>query len=108
MLSRGQMSMYELNPQNKRRTEGMNDIQTTNNQLAKGYLITPQQFIDDDYAAKIARDECEVFLYHEPPPPDASESEKWAYRQMVQDSGNVTEIVSVSHQGNGYYFLDTN
>lgn len=86
----------------------MNDLTTTNNPLAKGYLITPQQFIDEDYAAGIERGEYEVFYYCEAPTEDARESEKLHYNLMLQNSGNVIPVVRVSDQGSGYYFLYTN
>lgn len=82
----------------------MNDLQTTNNSLTKGYLITPQQFIDGDYAAKVECGECEVHLFFAPPPAGASESEKAAYAFMLTHEGNTASIGTIEKMGEGYYF----
>lgn len=85
----------------------MNELITANNQLSRGYLITCQQFIDDDFEGKVARNECEVFYYFEPPSEDASEDDKALYAYTTSKYGNVDSIASVEDVGDGYYFAKT-
>lgn len=82
----------------------MNEITSTNNQLSKGYAITCQQFIDDDYAGKVARGECEVFLYHAPPLENDTADNKRDYANMLKHYGNVDSIATIDDKGDGYYF----
>lgn len=69
-----------------------------------GYEITPAQFIEDDYAGKIARGEVEVYEMKDKP---ASNKTNEIYRQItVRQQGNATQITGARPHGQDTVWLE--
>lgn len=76
------------------------------NELSNQWLITAREFYEQNYAAKIAAGQVQVFDFVPPPAADAPKETWDGYHMMMRWSGNAIEITTCKKLADDYYSFE--